>query len=167
MPDEAAGACTIDDLHGHDINPGCDNDPRDSRPIHLGADLQALLLAHSHVVAYVAGHTHEHKVTPFARTGGGGFWGIETSSEIDWPIQSRLIELMDNRDGTISIFGTLIDHGGSISTPPAGTPAAALSPATLASIGRELAFNDPQNGGGTGIGTPGDRNVELLLPDPR
>ena len=79
-------------------------------PIHLGADLQALLLAHPDVIAYVAGHTHEHKITPFARPGGGGFWGIETSSEIDWPIQSRLIEVMDNRDGTLSIFGTLIDH---------------------------------------------------------
>ena len=167
LPDEIAPPCTIDDLHGHDVNPGCDGDPRDSQPIRLGADLQSLLLAHPSVVAYVAGHTHEHKVTPFARPEGGGFWGIETSSEIDWPIQSRLIELMDNKDGTLSIFGTLIDHGGSLATPASGTPASLMSPATLASIGRELSFNDPQAGGETGSGTPGDRNVELLLPDPR
>ena len=74
---------------------------------------------------------------------------------------------MDNCDGTLSIFGTLIDHGGSIATPPSGTPAALMSPSTLASIGRELSYNDPQAGAGTGVGTPADRNVELLLPDPR
>ena len=63
-------------------------------------------------VAYVAGHTHEHRITAVQarRRPAGGFWGIETSSEIDWPIQSRLLEIMDNRDGTLSIFGTLIDH---------------------------------------------------------
>ena len=154
LPDELAPPCTINDLHGHDVNPGCDGDPRDSQPIHLGADLEALLLAHPNVIAYVAGHTHEHKITPFSNGAGGGFWGIETSSEIDWPIQSRLLEVMDNKDGTLSIFGTLIDHGGSLATPPSGTSAALMGPSTLASIGRELSFNDPQNGGGTGVGTP-------------
>ncbi len=167
LADELAPPCTINDLHGHDLNPGCDNDPRDSAPIHLGPSLQELLLAYPNVIAYVAGHTHEHKITPFAREGGGGFWGIETSSEIDWPVQSRLLEVMENRDGTLSIFGTLIDHSGPVATPPAGTPAGPLSPATLAAIGRELSFNDPQGGSGTGVGTSADRNVELLLPDPR
>jgi metallophosphoesterase (TIGR03767 family) len=165
--DELAPPCTANDLHGHDVNPGCDNDPRDSAPIHLGPDLQDLLLAHRNVIAYVAGHTHEHKITPFERPEGGGFWGIETSAEIDWPVQSRLIEVMDNRDGTLSIFGTLLDHSGPIATPASGSPAAAFSPATVAAIGRELAYNDPQGGAGTGVGTPADRNVELLLPDPR
>jgi metallophosphoesterase (TIGR03767 family) len=167
LPDELAPPCTITGIYGHDVNPGCDKDPRDSQPIHLGPDLQALLLAHPSVIAYVAGHTHEHKITPFARPEGGGFWGIETSSEIDWPIQSRLLEVMDNKDGTLSIFGTLIDHGGSIATPPSGTSASLMSPSTLASIGRELSYNDPQAGAGYGVGTPQDRNVELLLPDPR
>ncbi len=30
VPDELAGPCTAPDAHGHDINPGCDVDPRDS-----------------------------------------------------------------------------------------------------------------------------------------
>ena len=74
---------------------------------------------------------------------------------------------MDNRDGTLSIFGTAIDHSGALATPATGTPAETMTETTLASIGREFSFNDPQAGGGTGIGQPGDRNVELLLPDPR
>jgi len=163
-PDEDAGDCALRAVFG----PGCDLDPRRSRPLHLGPDLARLLLAHPRVIAYVAGHTHENRITPFRREGGGGFWGIETASEIDWPIQSRLLELMDNGDGTLSIFGTLIDHGASLATPPSGTPAGAFEPATLAAIGRELAYNDPQAGVEEGAeGRPQDRNVELLLPDPR
>jgi metallophosphoesterase (TIGR03767 family) len=163
-PDENAGDCALRAVTG----PGCDLDPRNSRPLHLGGDLQALLLASPNVIAYVAGHTHENRITAFPRPGGGGFWGIETASEIDWPIQSRLLEVMDNRDGTLSIFGTLIDHGAPLATPPPGTSAAGFDPATLAALGREFAYNDPQVGVEDGAeGRPQDRNVELLVADPR
>ena len=164
-PDENAGDCALRAVFG----PGCDRDPRSSRPLRLGGDLQKLLLAHPRAIAYVAGHTHENRITAVRRArGGGGFWGIETASQIDWPIQSRLLEVMDNRDGTLSIFGTLIDHGASLATPPPGTPAAGFDPETLAAVGRELAYNDPQVGVEAGAeGRPRDRNVELLLRDPR
>jgi metallophosphoesterase (TIGR03767 family) len=163
-PDENAGDCALRVVTG----PGCDLDPRSSRPLHLGGDLQALLLASPNVIAYVAGHTHENRITAFRRPDGGGFWGIETASEIDWPIQSRLLEVMDNRDGTLSIFGTLIDHGAPLATPPPGTAAAGFDPATLAALGREFAYNDPQAGVEDGAeGRPQDRNVELLVADPR
>jgi len=153
--------------------PGCDGDPRSSTPLHFGADIQKLFLDHPHVIAYVAGHTHEHKITPFKRESGkpGGFWGIETASHVDWPINSRLLELMDNRDGTLSFFGTVIDHGGRLDTPAQGADAKSFTEEQLAAIARELSYNDPQIGGkGTaagGTGKPEDRNVELLLPDPR
>ena len=163
-PDENAGDCALRAVFG----PGCDLDPRRSRPLRLGSDLQALLLAHPHVIAYVAGHTHENRITAVKRERAGGFWAIETASEIDWPIQSRLLEVMDNRDGTLSIFGTLVDHGATLATPPPGTPAAGFAPETLAALGRELSYNDPQAGVEDGAeGRPQDRNVELLLPDPR
>lgn len=170
VPDEVAPACLVNDLHGHDVNPGCDSDPRSSQPVKLGADLQGLLNSYSNVIAYVAGHTHEHKITPFPRPGGpagSGWWGIETASEVDWPVQSRLLEVFDNGNGTLSIFGTAIDHAGPVTAPGTNTVATGLAPDRLAAIGRELAFNDPQAGGATGVGAPGDRNVELLLDDPR
>ncbi len=161
--DEAAGDCAARAVTG----PGCDLDPRDSRPLRLGGDLRALLLSHPNVIAYVAGHTHENRVTAFERPGGGGFWGIETASEIDWPIQSRLLEVMDNRDGSLSIFGTLVDHGGAVDTPAPGTASLGFSPETLAALGREFAYNDPQVGIEDGAeGRPADRNVELLVPMP-
>ena len=75
---------------------------------------------------------------------------------------------MDNRDGSLSIFGTLIDHGATLATPAPGTPAAAFGPEALAALGREMAYNDPQVGVEAGAeGASRDRNVELLLPDPR
>jgi metallophosphoesterase (TIGR03767 family) len=163
-PDEDAGACALRAVTG----PGCDLDPRRSKPLHLGGDLQALLLASPNVIAYVAGHTHENRITAFRRPGGGGFWGIETASEIDWPILSRLLEVMDNRDGTLSIFGTLVDHGAPLAMPAPGTPAGGFGPATLAALGREFSYNDPQVGVEDGAeGRAQDRNVELLVSDPR
>ena len=163
-PDENGGDCALRAVFG----PGCDLDPRNSKPLRRGPDLQRLLLAHPRVIAFVAGHTHANRITAFKRERGGGFWGIQTASEIDWPIQSRLLEVMDNRDGTLSIFGTLIDHGATLATPPPGARAGSFDGETLAAIARELAYNDPQVGVEVGAeGRPQDRNVELLLPDPR
>ena len=172
-PDELAGPCGADDAHGHGLNPGCDRDPRSSQPVHRGDELRDLLLAHPHVIATVFGHTHENRITPFRRAGGrGGFWGIESPSHIDWPLQSRLLEVMDNEDGTLSIFGTVLDVDAPVRAPASGTPAGGFGVPELASVARTLAYNDPQVGGlasgnGKGDGTRPDRNVELLIGDPR
>jgi len=166
VPDEAAPPCIGADQHAHDLNPGCDVDPRSSSPVHVAADLEALIHAHPHVVAFVAGHSHVNSNIPYRREG-GGFWLIRTAAEIDWPQQNRMIEVMDNKDGTLSLFGTILDHESPVQAPPAGTPAGSFDVATLASIGRLLAYNDPQKGGGTGEGRRPDRNVELLVGDPR
>jgi metallophosphoesterase (TIGR03767 family) len=169
VPDETPPPCTIDDAHGHDINPGCDADPRDSSPLHDGEDLTALFHEFPHVIAYIAGHTHENTVADFDNPGGGpgDFWGIETASLVDWPPQNRLIQMMDNCDGTLSIFGTTLDSAAPATAPEGGSEADGMSESDLGSISRTLSFNDPQAGAGTGEGTPGDRNVELLLDDPR
>jgi metallophosphoesterase (TIGR03767 family) len=173
-PDEAAGACTGPDAHGHDVNPGCDVDPRLSTPIHLGADLTALLHRYPHAIAWVAGHSHVNDVTPYPDPdGSGGFWSIRVAAEADWPQQSRVLQIFDNHDGTLSLFGTILDHVAPAVAPAAGSSAAAMTPTELASIGRTLSFNDTQSGaeacdpGPCGEGQPDDRNVELLLPDPR
>jgi hypothetical protein len=174
IPDELAGPCTVPDAHGHDLNPGCDVDPRSSLPVHLGQDMTNLLHRYPHAVAWIAGHSHVNDVEPFPdpANDGSGFWSIRTAAEADWPQQSRLLEVMDNRDGTLSIFGTILDHAAPVDTPAPGTNAAGMSDAELASIGRELSFNDPQSGAfacnpACGEGGADDRNVELLINDPR
>jgi metallophosphoesterase (TIGR03767 family) len=166
LADEEASACSEPDEHGHDTNPGCDRDPRSSEPIHLGDELAQLFLGHPNVVAYVAGHSHNNRVQPFKGESGSGFWEIKSPAISDWPPQQRLIELMENCDGTLSIFGTMVDHDAPIEAPSAG-PAGGFSAAELASIGRVLTYNDPQEDIAGNAGEPTDRNVELLLDDPR
>jgi metallophosphoesterase (TIGR03767 family) len=167
VPDELAPPCTIADGHGHDLNPGCDVDPRSSTPIHLGADLEALLFQHPHVIAWVAGHSHVNAVEPHANPAGGGFWSIRVAAEADWPQETRLLQIFDNEDGTLSIFGTIIDHASNATAPPSGTAAGPLSEEDLASIGRTMSANDTQTGAPNGEGQAIDRNVELLVDDPR
>jgi metallophosphoesterase (TIGR03767 family) len=168
--DEQAGTCSSDDDPS-----GCDADPRISEPVHRGlagpGRLRDLFLRFPNVVAYVAGHTHENHLTPY-RGRRGGFWEINTASHSDFPHQSRLIEIMDNRDGTLSLFGTLLDSAAPINPPPSGD-ATAFNEAQLASISRLIAANDPQGKGvpnpgyDPGLGRRRDRNAELVLADPR
>ena len=180
-PDEAAPRCTgrylsgdgqyagARDVHGHDRNPGCDLDPRGSSPIHLGGELAGLLSANPNVVAYLAGHSHVNRVTPCGTGRGcgarGNWWEINTASTNDWPQQHRLVELMDNRDGTLSILGTPVDQGAQIALPAPGN-AGGFNEDQLASLARAFAFNDPKQTKAAG-GRSQDANVELIVRNPR
>jgi hypothetical protein len=167
-PDEQAPPCLGRSRRFHrDRNAGCDVDPRNSRPIRLKADMLRLVLRYPHVIGWVAGHWHVNRVVPYTRPDGSGFWTIQTAAEADWPVQERLLEIMDNADGTLSIFGTLLDVDAPLRTPPSGTAAGRMSGRTLAGVARTFAFNDPQIDHASEEGTPQDRNVELLIRDPR
>ena len=61
------------------------------------------------------------------------------------------MELVDNADGTLSVFTTMVDLG-------ADDPVVATT--------RLLMANDPQLGFETGTGEASDRNTELLLAHP-
>jgi len=168
VPDELAPPCTVNDSHGHDVNPGCDLDPRLSFPIHLEADAVNLLHEYPNAIAWVAGHSHDNVVDAFPNPSGpGGFWSIRVAAEADWPQQSRLLQVFDNHDGTLSIFGTILDHVGQAAAPAPGTPASSMDFNDLASAARTMSFNDLQSGAPQGEGQPKDRNVELLIEDPR
>jgi len=106
----------------------------------LGDQTQQLLLRYPNVVAWINGHTHVNNIIAHRRPSGwqapGGFWEINTASHIDFPQQARIVELVDNRDGTLSIFGTIIDPLAPLRW--TGTS----SPVQLAALSRELAAND-------------------------
>jgi metallophosphoesterase (TIGR03767 family) len=164
-PDEVS-PCTGIQRFGHDrFNPSCDRDPRPSTPIHNGPEFRDLLLAHSNVIAYVAGHTHENEIVPFSGPN-GGFWEITSPATADWPPQHRVIDVMDNRDGSLSLFTTVLDHDSPSQAPASGTNASPLGIGELASIGRTITYNDPQ-GDTSSAGLPIDRNAELLIANPR
>ena len=78
----------------------------------LAAALTAALHRHPCVVAWLVGHRHVHRVQPHPHPEGrgGGFWEITTASLIDWPVQTRAVELLRHADGTLEIVCTLQDH---------------------------------------------------------
>ncbi|POM27843.1 metallophosphoesterase [Actinomadura rubteroloni] len=127
----------------------------------LGDQVKALLLRFPNVVLWVNGHTHRNEVLAHRRPGGGGFWEVNTASHVDFPQQSRIVEIADNRDGTLSIFATVLD-----SAAPDLFGGRTGDPLHLASLSRQVAGNDWQDEPAARRGAAEDRNVELLVPAP-
>lgn len=129
-----------------------------------GTEVRDLLLRYPNVILWVNGHTHRNQVLPHARGAGaavgGGFWELNTAAHVDWPQQSRVVEVVDNLDGTLSVFGTILDHSGPLAR------AGLSGPVALAGLSRELAANDWQERTDARRGRVEDRNVELLVPAP-
>jgi metallophosphoesterase (TIGR03767 family) len=144
--------------------------PGETGPRALGPEVQALLLRFPNVVAWVNGHTHVNQLLAHARASGspfaGGFWEVNTAAHIDWPQQSRMVEIADNRDGTLSVIVTIVDTAA-----PSSFGGRLASPLDLASLSRELGVNDwqaPQPAGDVDgrRGSLQDRNAELIVPAP-
>jgi metallophosphoesterase (TIGR03767 family) len=138
--------------------------PDPSAPLekrHLGQEVVELVHRFPNVLAWVNGHTHSNSISPRAgATPAQGFWEINTASHIDFPQQARIIEVCDNRDGTLSLFTTLIE-----SAAPYAASYDDRSQKGLASLYRELAINNiPRSM--SHDGAPQDHNTELMLVNP-
>lgn len=126
-----------------------------------GAAVAALLHRFPNVLAWVNGHTHRNVIRPHhGDTAAQSFWEINTASHVDYPQLARSIEITDNADGTLSLFTTLLEADS-----PYAVDYDDDSPAALASLYRELAYNDP-HAVPRRIGKKRHRNAELLLRDP-
>ncbi len=75
--------------------------------------LVAVLNSYPHVALHIGGHSHKNRIRPHPAPEGlppeHGYWEIESSGTMDWPQQTRLLEFVDNRDGTGAIYSTMID----------------------------------------------------------
>ncbi|MCL7429428.1 TIGR03767 family metallophosphoesterase [Streptomyces sp. YS415] len=148
-------------VFSHHTSKTMDNTRRDpARPNerrHNGQEVIALLGTHSNVLAWVNGHIHRNAITPHPAPGGRSFWEISTASHVDFPQLARVIELADNKDGTISLFTTCVEAAA-----PHRTDFSDLSQTGLAALYRELSYNAP--GARTDLAGGGaDRNTELVL----
>ncbi|MFE5138678.1 TIGR03767 family metallophosphoesterase [Streptomyces fagopyri] len=163
-----------DDAHilvfSHHHSPSMTRRPdaaRTDEPRHDGAEVIALLSRYPNVVAWINGHSHVNRITPHAHaTAARSFWEVNTASHVDYPHHARLFELVDNKDGTVSLFTTLVESSAPHRTAPDFDD---LSAVGLASLYRELAYNAPgladsmRSGVQEGwAGGAGDRNTELL-----
>lgn len=116
----------------------------------LGPSLVDVAHRHPSAVAWLVGHRHINRIEP--RPGpAGGFWEITTASTIDWPSQTRAVEIVRHRDGTIEIVCTLRDHDDAADG--------------LGTLHRDLARRFATTGVATRMaGRVGDGNIRLLLP---
>ncbi|MGW0915887.1 TIGR03767 family metallophosphoesterase [Streptomyces sp. NPDC002784] len=148
-------------VFSHHTSKTMDNTRRDpARPNerrHNGQEVIALLARHDNVLAWVNGHIHRNAITPHPAPDGRSFWEISTASHVDFPQLARVIELADNKDGTISLFTTCVEAAA-----PHRTDFADLSQTGLAALYREISCNAP--GARTDLaGGSADRNTELVL----
>ncbi|WP_456505106.1 TIGR03767 family metallophosphoesterase [Arthrobacter sp. UYCu723] len=153
-------------LFSHHPLSSFDKDERSSDdgppPLNRSAVLD-LLSRFPNVIAWMNGHIHKHRVTPHeGKYEYGGFWEITTASLIDYPQQSRIVELLDNGDGTLSIAATLVDHSAPESVVHEGTH----TPQSLAALSLELAGNRPGLDRAEKMGRDVDQNVDLILRKP-
>ncbi len=162
----------------------------DLLPIEVtAAELDAELASWPHFVAWIAGHTHRHRIRPFVVADGigsngeisgdvtckepdacHGFWQIETASLIDHPQEQRLLELFDNGDGSGTLRGSVLQHGYERSkTLAAADDRCALylsDPEAVAALITEADLAALCAQGGTRIGEAHDRNVDLMFTMP-
>lgn len=148
------------------------------------ATVDAELASWPHVLAWVAGHTHQHKIRAFTVSDGlgsngsidtpvlckvegacRGFWQIETASLLDHPQEQRLIEVYDNGDGTGTIrapvFGHTLTEFQDLARIDRGCTLFPTGSDDVTNAITALSQGSACLGGGVTEGNPADRNVNL------
>jgi len=72
--------------------------------------IRELLAASENVILHLTGHGHRDTKTLNTLNGNSSYWELMTASTIDFPLQSRIVELVDERNGYLSIYITNFDH---------------------------------------------------------
>lgn len=136
-------------------------------------EVTELLLQYQNIILWVAGHNHQNYINAITHPDGRhAFWHIRTASHIDWPQQSRVIEIARAGDEIVNeivIGTTIVDHAGPLEFN--GSAAELADPIALAGFSRQLAANDWQRQEGLldielSEGRPEDQNVWLRCSDP-
>ena len=73
--------------------------------------LSELLAGSDNVVLHVTGHGHANTRSLYQDASSEqGYWQLMCASTVDFPMQTRVIELVDERDGHLSIYVTNVGH---------------------------------------------------------
>jgi hypothetical protein len=154
-------------LLSHHPSPTLINDfaPKGSPRRVLRDELLQELYQHKNLIAWIAGHVHRHASGMHTRQDGSTFLEFTTASHIDWPQQSRVLEIVKEEKG-IAIASTVIDHAGYLDWEDRE-----LDYLSMAGISRCLSLNDWQrrddfNPVLARHGNKEDRNVVWRVSDP-
>lgn len=74
------------------------------------ANIQALLTGSENVILHLTGHGHSNRKDLKTSNSSNGYWELMTASTVDFPLQSRALELVDEGNGYLSIYVTNFDH---------------------------------------------------------
>lgn len=97
----------------------------DNSPV-SGEQLEQALRASRNMVLHVTGHGHRNeKALIDTMDADVGYWELMSAATVDFPMQSRILEIVDERNGFVSIYVTNVDHNSPVDS--------------LAHRGRELA----------------------------
>jgi metallophosphoesterase (TIGR03767 family) len=131
-------------------------------------EIEKLLVSKKQVVAWICGHTHQHRIMYFGDDARKGFWQIETSSLIDWPQQGRTIEMFLNESDEVCIATAPFDHQGIVHQGYKELNVADCD--HVAGLSRDLSLNDWQRRNEPFLielneGNPSDQAALLVLTD--
>lgn len=80
------------------------------------ATIQTLLENSENLVLHLTGHGHGNRKSLKNANAANGYWELMTASTIDFPLQSRAVELVDEGNGYLSIYVTNFDHNSADNT---------------------------------------------------
>ncbi|MCH9691370.1 MAG: hypothetical protein K0U59_04785 [Gammaproteobacteria bacterium] len=74
--------------------------------------IESLLVGSDNVILHLTGHGHASakRILQLSGDKGKGYWELMSASTMDAPSQSRVLELVDERNGYLSIYATNVDH---------------------------------------------------------
>lgn len=130
-------------------------------------EIREMLLLYPQVILWLAGHEHRHHVEWIGPAdGSAGFWMVETASHIDWPQQSRTVEVVKDIHGDIYIGLSVVDHvaGSEYSTAQTPVEIAALSRVLAANVWQRREELGAKHGFKWYEGQPESRNRVLRIP---
>jgi 3',5'-cyclic AMP phosphodiesterase CpdA len=112
-----------------------------SSPI-SGEEVSKVLSESEGVVLNVTGHGHYNAAGPFALESESdpqyGYWELMLASTVDYPMQTRIIEIVDDDNGYLSIYVTNLDHN---------SPTHSLAHKGRSLAAGEVSFSSYHNGG--------------------
>ncbi len=125
-----------------------------------GKQIRSTLTQFPNVLLHLVGHGHRNRVTAIpGHSPEFGYWEVQTCGLVSWPQQGRLIEVVDNRDGSLDLWLTLFDFD--VDHQPTGKIVAASRFLAMYEI-----HNGEEGGGAEAEGKVHDRNVILPVAIP-